>query len=518
MSRLKLYMKSITSGYAAMGTNVIYTMATVPLALAYLPKEQFGLWALITQIAGYLTLLDFGMSSSIARFLANCKDSKEDGRYGSILKTGQLVVTLQGLLVALGGLIAAVTLPGMLQIEPSLHGKFTFLVAAQSMLTSINFFCRVVNAPFWCYQRYDIINLTWTCGYPLSFLAMWLGFRMGFGVNSMLLANIVSCLLSATVPIIASIRLGFWPGRGQWGRVSWPLFKELFNFGKDLFLIGVGMQLVSATQLMIITRFMSLEAAAVWVVGTKMFTLAQQIVGRIVDFSMGAFSEMLARNERARLEKRYLEVVGVSVSTAILAAALGAMGNRYFVEFWTGGKISWSVWNDVCLGLALVAASIARAHSEFTILRKEVEVLRYIYLLEGVTFISMAIPLCLWTGYPGIILAALGANLSLSGIYSIRRTALYFGRSPMGLIKMWAKPPILLLVGLISSAIALAPLVSALDPKIRFFVIIGLALILGPLLFWRLGLDAVVQGEVRRVVAQLAKRSQKRQISPLSDL
>ena len=53
MSRLKKFTHSLLSGYVALGVNVFYTLASVPLALHYLGKAEFGLWALVSQISGY---------------------------------------------------------------------------------------------------------------------------------------------------------------------------------------------------------------------------------------------------------------------------------------------------------------------------------------------------------------------------------------------------------------------------------------------------------------------------------
>ncbi len=69
MSRFKRFAHSLVSGYLLLGTNVVFTLAQVPLALHYLTKNEFGLWALTTQITGYLMMLDLGMSGSLVRNL-----------------------------------------------------------------------------------------------------------------------------------------------------------------------------------------------------------------------------------------------------------------------------------------------------------------------------------------------------------------------------------------------------------------------------------------------------------------
>jgi hypothetical protein len=68
------FVRSLGAGYFAIAVNIAYTIASVPLALHYLGKEQFGLWALAQQITGYLILLDLGVSSAVSRFIADRKD------------------------------------------------------------------------------------------------------------------------------------------------------------------------------------------------------------------------------------------------------------------------------------------------------------------------------------------------------------------------------------------------------------------------------------------------------------
>src|SRR2546423_14389169 len=106
MSRLKNFSRALTSGYVLLAANVIYTFVSVPLALHYLSKAEFGLWALTSQVAGYLTLLDLGMSGA-SRILIDYKDSKDQSDYGSVIQTTILVSFLQGILILAGGIVLA---------------------------------------------------------------------------------------------------------------------------------------------------------------------------------------------------------------------------------------------------------------------------------------------------------------------------------------------------------------------------------------------------------------------------
>ena len=503
MGRIKHFVRGVASGYVAMAANVIYTIASVPLALHYLPKEQFGLWALIMQIAGYLALADLGMSASIARILAEAKDDKDGGRYGSILKTGQLVVTMQGLLVAALGFALAFALPGLLQIDPHLRSEFTFFVGAQAIVTGTHFFTRVLGAPFWCHQRYDITNLSWTCGYAISFAVLWVGFHSGLRLGAMLLANIAEFLFTTTVATVASCRLKFWPARGAWGSVSRPLFRELFGYGKDLFLMAAGVQLVAASQVIIVTRAMGLEAAAVWAICTKTFSLAQQMVGRIFDFSLGAFSEMLVRNERGQLEKRYREIIVLTGSASVFVGVVGAMCNSGFVDLWTGGRIGWSAWNDLLMGILLVVRIATRCHVDFVALTKDIRSLKYLYLAEGITFVAFASLLSGSGGFPAMIILAILLDVVFVGSYGARRVARIFGTTTKGFASRWVRAPLRLLGALVAFGTLLTLLTWGLSPRTRFFVSAGVAALAGPFSLWILGLEGGMRAEISAGVGKL---------------
>ena len=51
-SRMRRFVQSLLSSYLALGAAAVYTMISVPLALHFLSRQEFGLWALLAQIAG----------------------------------------------------------------------------------------------------------------------------------------------------------------------------------------------------------------------------------------------------------------------------------------------------------------------------------------------------------------------------------------------------------------------------------------------------------------------------------
>ena len=426
MPRFRRVLHGATSGYVLLIVTSLYQLASVPLALHYLSKERFALWALMASIGGYLSLIDLGMSGSVARLLIDHKDSREGGTYGSLIRTGWLVLGVQGAIVFLAGFGLAPAICELLAIQPDLQSEFIQLLRWQSIIWALSFGLRIFSHLLQAHQRIDIINYTQIAGLGLSFGLLWFFFHAGQGVFSLVWSGLPGAFLGPAVMWLACWQMRVFPPSGAWGRASWRDFKEIFGYGKDLFLVSVGTQLIMASQTMIITRRLGLEAAAVWSIGTKTFALVSQVVWRFSDVSGPAFAEMIARGEHSTLRERYRTIVVSTVSLSALAAVIYALCNSLFVTVWTHHKIAWPPWNDVLLAAWMIVLALVHCHNCFVLLTKKIGFMRYVYFVEGIVFVTMTILTIRWGGLPAMILCSITCSILFSGTYGLWRVSRYF--------------------------------------------------------------------------------------------
>ena len=59
-TRSNRFAAGLLTGYGSILTNIGFTIVSIPLALYYLGKEEFGLWSLALQVNGYMQLIDLG--------------------------------------------------------------------------------------------------------------------------------------------------------------------------------------------------------------------------------------------------------------------------------------------------------------------------------------------------------------------------------------------------------------------------------------------------------------------------
>jgi O-antigen/teichoic acid export membrane protein len=492
MSRLNRYKHALLSGYFALGANALYTLASVPLALAYLNPAEFGLWAIVTQIGGYVALVDLGMSGSVYRILIDYKDDRADGRYGSTILTSLLVGLVQGALVLIVGIALALVGAGVLRVPSDLQRQFVWLLIGQSVLQAASFSVRPLQLVLTAWQRLDLINYTQGALLGINYVSLWGGFALGFGVYSSLWSQALVQLLTTAAYAWWCIRLKLLPASGQWGKPTRERFKEVFSFGADVFLFTVGSQVVNASQAILITPFLGLAAAGLWSVCTRAFTLVMQIVSRILDSSAAPLSELLVRREDQRFFERFRSITIITASVAVVGGVLFATCNQAFVAAWSKGRYGWPPMNDSLLAGWLFLVSVQRCHCGLLGVRKQLGTVKYVYFAEGCLFLLLAIVSIRVLSYAGLISSSIVATLCLSFSYGLRRTRRDFQLSWSELLG-WLRPAVTLAVLLIPWAVVITLVCANLRP-IPHFVLTATAVgIVGAALLLRYGLDHQTQ-------------------------
>jgi O-antigen/teichoic acid export membrane protein len=495
MSRLKNFSRNVTTSYAQMGVGVVCGLASVPLVLHWLSKAEFGLWGTLLQLMGYIALIDLGLNQSIARFLVDHKDTRADGGYGSLVKTSAAVSVVQALVVLAVVMLGTPVLADMMKISAQYRAVFVVLMRMQGCIAALMFCMNPLTIMLSAHQRMDIVSRQsiWSTVVSLGLMVLFLVGKCG--IYSYVYANAIPALVAPGYLFWHCWRLGFLPSAGQWGKVSWDAFKDLFIYGKDVFLINLGAQLITASQTIIITRTLGLEAAGAWTAATRVFTYMRLVAFQPYSSAAPGLSEMVARNEADRLRYRFKNLV---VLTASLGAFLGvafALCNSLFVQVWTSGKILWPPLNDVLLGLWIFITAMQAPHCNFVFVTKQIGGMRYLYFVEGCCFVVLSLLVgCHW-GVLGILVCSLVCLVFFSYQFGLRLSARYFKVPFRELAVDWVRSSLNLALTLASGGSAIWFATSLLPAFWRLVIHSLFAGLVGGFLFLRIGLPPEVVRE-----------------------
>ena len=483
MSRLHRTLHAVASGYILLAVTALYSLGSIPVALHYLDAGRFGLWVVMGTLAGYLNLIDGGVSGAANRLLIEHKDDRNGGPYGGLIKTSCLVFLVQGIVIFLIGMVLSGPFAHIMAIPVKLTGDFVALFVIQCGVISLGFMSRIFGVILGAHQRMDLCNHAGSLGLALNLITQWLCFHLGYGVISMAFGVVVGSIASILIQGISACRLNLFPSAGCWGSISWADFKELFLFSKDLLLSSIGTSLIRASPSIVIARLLGLEAAAAWGVGTRVFSLLNQIVWKITDMSGGAFAEMMVRGEASRLQLRYFSLATLSFSLAGWVAVSFAFSNSLFIELWTHGKISWLPQNDCLLAILMITSSIVHCHNYFILNTRKIAMLPYVYLMEGIVFVALSFLLVRGGGLSAIIVSSIVCSILFSGSYGVFRISRYFEIPLSEVAVKWLEPMFKMMLWYLPSSALIWFLASALPACDRFAAQLMVALLVGLPLF-----------------------------------
>ncbi|MEO7098014.1 MAG: lipopolysaccharide biosynthesis protein [Luteolibacter sp.] len=426
-TRSNRFLAGVLTGYGSIGVNIVFTLTSIPLALSYLTKEEFGLWALALQFNGYLGLIDFGMSGSVGRFLADHKDDVNGASYREYFSTGTLVFLTQGILVVVVGIGMSWTAPGLLSIPKNLEHDFSVILRILCTISGVSIVSRSLGAPLWAFQRMDVVNLAGSIGLVLQFFAMWIGFHLGWGVLSFAYAAATPTLVTLFIYSYVSIKHGYFPNRAGWMAPRWTVFKRIFGFGRDTMLVALGSQLVNATQITIISRILGLDAAAAFSIYTKLYSMSLQLFHKVVESAAPGLAEMHVRGELKSFVMRYWDIIAITIASATAGAIALTSCNSAFVSLWTRGKFSSSLTLDLLLGLLVLVTSLSRCFVAIFGITKNLRTVRIIYFIEGVVFVPSAVFAARWYGIEGVLAASLVVHIAVTLFTSGRAASKILG-------------------------------------------------------------------------------------------
>ena len=205
-------------------------LVATPFIVSRLGVEAYGVFALLSVLLGYLSIMDLGFSEATVKFIAEHYGRQETSLLETIFRCSLLLYSLFGIV---GAIILATLTTILVEIifhtpQPLVQeAKFAFYVTAFSFL--INMWVGVFSSVPKALQRYDLLNS----------LRLALGTLTTLGIVAVLALNL-SLRAVVIVQFISSI-LGLWlhfvivryllPGMKWWPQFDRQSFRRLFGFG-----------------------------------------------------------------------------------------------------------------------------------------------------------------------------------------------------------------------------------------------------------------------------------------------
>lgn len=376
----------------------------VPMFTKYLGAAQYGVWVLAQSVVSYLSLLEFGLTTTLTRHLAAAKATGDYNQANRIL--GQLATMMWGVgfLIALGAIIGSLLLPHIFKLEPDQAKLFQWAFLLIGIQAALGVITNIWEGAMGAAEDYHVLNGL----YIFAALA-----RLAYSVVLLKLGYGLLALLSAQFVVIGIVwlldhlymkwrypQLSFRP---KW--FGWKEAKPLAKFSSAVFLSHIAGLLANDTDKVIAGIFLGPTAVAIYQVGYKLYDLARSLIANAPTVLMPTVAALYAANEHEQLKRMLCQV------SSTMVAILGAIYIPFilyghdFILLWVGPKFKQSAIILTWLSAAMLLSASNRVLGSVLWGTNDYRVLVNISLFYAIANASLSILFCRWWGVVGIAAA-----------------------------------------------------------------------------------------------------------------
>jgi O-antigen/teichoic acid export membrane protein len=388
MSRSKNFFHAVWSGHILTILTSVTNLITIPIGLAFLGKDGFGLWNAVAQVILFAGFLDLGMGNSLSRFLIDYKDDHTNPAYGNFLKSVFFVGFLQCLLFFALAFALIPYIPDLMGVAAKQKNLFINLLFWQMAPTALAFALRPFGLLLYAHQQMAKLNGCSFVAVLANTVTLIVGLNTGFGIYAYVMAAWATFLVMQAGILFYVWRLHLLPSMRE-SRISLKMLKPLASYSSNIFLIVLGLKLIEFTPALLVTRHLGISALTDWTIGTRLILFVSQLADRISGSAEPAFWEMFQRKETTRLRQRWLDLVLLAGSFGALLAGGAVAINPTFVEVWTSSRVSWKTSADIFLMAWIVLRVASNCLGMTPGITKRLGIMKFVYFSEGAILMAI---------------------------------------------------------------------------------------------------------------------------------
>lgn len=338
MSKEKNQLKSgIVLSYINLAIGSAIPFVYTPIMLRLLGQAEYGLYSLSHSITGYLSLLSFGLGSTIVRYITKYKvendKEKEQETFGLFLI---FYLILSALVIIVGGILVLCAdtffSSGLTSEELS---KMKILMIIMTVNTAIAFPISVYSSVALAHERFIFertVSIIFTIGAPLFNLII---LFMGFGSIGMALVGVSLQIISAPIYILfCTRRLRLKP---SFKKPEVSFLKEIVGFSFYIFLGSIVDMLFWATDKVILGALIGTVAVAIYNIGGTFNTIITQLSTTISGVLVPKITGMVVlEKSRQELSDLFVRIARLQfIIVGLVVSGFVAFG-KPFLYMWAG--------------------------------------------------------------------------------------------------------------------------------------------------------------------------------------
>jgi O-antigen/teichoic acid export membrane protein len=338
MSMSRRYAMGMLSGAGSVALRAALNIVVVPVIIAKLGLEVFGLYIVLVAILEVATFLDLGATSAIVTLLGGLGDENSDQARRSILKVGHAWFGVLSALFLGVALLLQSQFCELFHIKASLRDVAMasyLLMVVEATLALYSYYCHTVLLAH-CAQQWT--NIADSAANLLTNIACLIALLSGYGLVEMMMIRLAASVLRTGVLFVQTARLepfAFRPGVP----FSPKSFLELARLSGHSTMINLSIIISHKIDDLVIAHFLPLSAVGIYEIVFRMLGITLQISLKLTEGIYTVFARLAANRQVEEARQIFLRK---SAFLNIIAALILLMIVSFYPELFalfSAGKI-----------------------------------------------------------------------------------------------------------------------------------------------------------------------------------
>lgn len=494
----------ILLSYLSVGVGALVSIVYTPIMLRLLGQSEYGLYTLAGSVVSYLSVLNFGLSSSYIRFYSKYKVNNDregiaklNGMFITVFFFLSLVAFIAGIVLVLntGNMFSAKLSAGEIKITQKL---MLLLVINVALSFPASVFTSYITAnEEYFFQR--ILNLIKSVASPfLSLAILLLGFRSIGMVAVTVAVNITIDLLYIWF-CLKKLKMQF-----VFKNFELKLFKEIAVFSSFIFINIIVDQINWNIDKFLLGIYQGSIATAVYGLAAQLNTYYNQMSTTISSVFIPRVHRFVNENKNEEVNELFTKVGRIQFFVLGLIISGFIFFGHPFVLKWGGKNYGDSYYIALVLMLPATVPLIQNLGIEIQRAKNLHRFRSYIYLAVAVLNVIFSIPLCKYLSGLGCAIGTAAAiligNVIIMNIFYHKKCNIkitYFWKNILKTIPSFLPP---IITGIV--------LTKALNINILLHLIVGIVIYSAVYIIsvWLFGMNTYERNLFKAPINKLMKK------------
>jgi len=335
ISKSKSSIINLLFNYANVSFVIINGLILVPLYLKYFSVGTYGSYLSSGNIVGMLGLLEGGTSFVFMQKLSGCYVKKDFKRFSEVLRSGFLISLSIFTLLVVIGLILFPFIADWVKAEPQEYKNIQYAFLLSAIGAGLNIVYHNIMSAFQALMKVSICGFSNIISIFVGISVTLLGLRFGIGVVAIPLGVLIRGMVG-TLILFFSLILLLKKEKFPRVKINNSITTDLFRSILPIFGGGIAKSLVTNSQLLIITNFISPSASAIFFITGRIYQVCDSFLAPVASSIFSSISQIVAEGDKFKIKTNFVKIFYVFNFFSIFILSSSFILNSSFVTLLLG--------------------------------------------------------------------------------------------------------------------------------------------------------------------------------------